>query len=161
MMAEAGLCLALDAKIHTTKRLIEADEFFKGMFETALQDGEIIKAAQIDGAPMTSIYRRIIIPMLRPVFLSAFIVLAHMAIKAYDLVIALNAHFINPSVIDAGRDLLIRRRTRQQVARDLLDRKLVERHVPVERVDHPIAPRPHPAFAVHLKPVAVRVARDV
>jgi carbon-monoxide dehydrogenase medium subunit len=36
-------CLALDAKIHTTKRLIEADEFFKGMFETALQDGEIIK----------------------------------------------------------------------------------------------------------------------
>lgn len=36
-------CLALDAKIHTTKRLIEADEFFKGMFETALQPDEIIK----------------------------------------------------------------------------------------------------------------------
>jgi carbon-monoxide dehydrogenase medium subunit len=36
-------CLALDAKIHTTKRLIEADEYFKGMFETALQPGEIIK----------------------------------------------------------------------------------------------------------------------
>ncbi|MBX3488045.1 xanthine dehydrogenase family protein subunit M [Parvibaculum sp.] len=36
-------CLALDAKIHTTKRLIEADEFFKGMFETALEDGEIVK----------------------------------------------------------------------------------------------------------------------
>jgi carbon-monoxide dehydrogenase medium subunit len=36
-------CLGLDAKIHTTRRLIEADEFFKGMFETALQDGEIVK----------------------------------------------------------------------------------------------------------------------
>ncbi|MGB5950837.1 MAG: xanthine dehydrogenase family protein subunit M [Parvibaculum sp.] len=36
-------CLALDAKIHTTKRLIEADEFFKGMFETALEPGEIIR----------------------------------------------------------------------------------------------------------------------
>lgn len=36
-------CLALDAKIHTTKRLIEADEYFKGMFETALTPGEIIK----------------------------------------------------------------------------------------------------------------------
>ncbi len=36
-------CLALDAKIHTTKRLIEADEFFKGMFETVLQPDEIIK----------------------------------------------------------------------------------------------------------------------
>ena len=36
-------CIALDAKIHTTKRLIEADEYFKGMFETALQPDEIIK----------------------------------------------------------------------------------------------------------------------
>jgi len=36
-------CLALDAKIHTNKRLIEADQFFKGMFETALEDGEIVK----------------------------------------------------------------------------------------------------------------------
>ena len=38
-------CLALDAKIHTTKRLISADEFFTGMFETALEDDEIIKEA--------------------------------------------------------------------------------------------------------------------
>ena len=36
-------CLALDAKIHTTKRLIVADEYFKGMFETALEADEIIK----------------------------------------------------------------------------------------------------------------------
>ncbi|MGB5092985.1 MAG: xanthine dehydrogenase family protein subunit M [Parvibaculum sp.] len=36
-------CLALDAKIHTTGRLIEADKFFTGMFETALQPGEIIR----------------------------------------------------------------------------------------------------------------------
>ncbi|MDO8287621.1 MAG: xanthine dehydrogenase family protein subunit M [Parvibaculum sp.] len=36
-------CIALDAKIHTTKRLIEADEYFKGMFETALQPDEIIR----------------------------------------------------------------------------------------------------------------------
>ena len=45
-------------------------------------DGEIIKAAQIDGASTFSIYRRIIIPQLRPVFLSAVIVLAHMTIKS-------------------------------------------------------------------------------
>lgn len=38
-----GACLALDAKIHTTKRLIEADKFFTGMFETALEADEIIK----------------------------------------------------------------------------------------------------------------------
>ena len=48
-----------------------------------------VKAAQIDGASGFRIYRRIIIPMLRPAFLSAFVILAHLSIKAYDLVIAL------------------------------------------------------------------------
>ncbi|MCF6367970.1 carbohydrate ABC transporter permease [Rhizobium halophilum] len=69
----------------------QASGFVMAMFLAGLRgiDGEIIKAAQIDGAPVFAIYRRIIIPMLRPVFLSAFIVLAHMAIKSYDLVIAL------------------------------------------------------------------------
>ena len=36
-----------------------------------------------------ALYRRIVIPMLRPAFLSAFVILFHMAIKSYDLVIAL------------------------------------------------------------------------
>ncbi|CAD7039379.1 sugar ABC transporter permease [Pseudorhizobium endolithicum] len=69
----------------------QASGFVMAMFLAGLRgiDGEIIKAAQIDGASNTAIYRRIIIPMLRPVFLSAVIVLAHMAIKSYDLVIAL------------------------------------------------------------------------
>ena len=48
-----------------------------------------MKAARIDGASSVQLYRRIIIPMLRPIFLSTFVVLAHMAIKSYDLVIAL------------------------------------------------------------------------
>jgi carbon-monoxide dehydrogenase medium subunit len=34
--------LALNATIHTDKRTIKADDFFKGMFTTALEDGEII-----------------------------------------------------------------------------------------------------------------------
>jgi carbon-monoxide dehydrogenase medium subunit len=36
-------CLGLAATIITTKRRIEADEFFKGLFETALEPDEIIK----------------------------------------------------------------------------------------------------------------------
>src|SRR5438552_9232479 len=36
--------LALGATIKTNKRTISADEFFKGLFSTALQDGEIITA---------------------------------------------------------------------------------------------------------------------
>jgi glucose/mannose transport system permease protein len=65
--------------------------FVMAMFLAGLRgiDGEIMKAAQIDGASSFAIYRRIVIPMLRPVFLSAVIVLMHLAIKSYDLVIAL------------------------------------------------------------------------
>jgi glucose/mannose transport system permease protein len=65
--------------------------FVMAMFLAGLRgiDGEIIKAAQIDGASTPKLYWRVIIPQLRPVFLSALIVLAHMAIKSYDLVIAL------------------------------------------------------------------------
>jgi aerobic carbon-monoxide dehydrogenase medium subunit len=36
--------LALGATIHTTARKIAADDFFKGMFATALNDGELITA---------------------------------------------------------------------------------------------------------------------
>ena len=69
----------------------QAAGFTMAMFLAGLRgiDGEIMKAAQIDGASTWATYRRIVIPALRPVFLSAFIVLAHMAIKSYDLVIAL------------------------------------------------------------------------
>jgi glucose/mannose transport system permease protein len=65
--------------------------FVMAMFLAGLRgiDDEIIKAAQIDGASTPRLYRRIVIPQLRPAFLSAFVVLAHMAIKSYDLVIAL------------------------------------------------------------------------
>lgn len=36
--------LALDATVTTNKRSIKADDFFKGLFTTALEDGEIITA---------------------------------------------------------------------------------------------------------------------
>jgi glucose/mannose transport system permease protein len=69
----------------------QSSGFVMAMFLAGLRgiDGEILKAAQIDGASSFAIYRRIVIPMLRPVFLSAVIVLMHLAIKSYDLVIAL------------------------------------------------------------------------
>ncbi|ABM03726.1 carbohydrate ABC transporter membrane protein 1, CUT1 family [Psychromonas ingrahamii 37] len=52
-------------------------------------DDNIIKAAKVDGASMPLIYRKIIIPGLRPVFFSALIVLTHIAIKSFDLIVAL------------------------------------------------------------------------
>ncbi|HEY4833574.1 MAG TPA: sugar ABC transporter permease [Bradyrhizobium sp.] len=68
----------------------QSSGFVMAMFLAGLRgvDGEILKAAQIDGASTYATYRRIVIPIMRPVFLSAIIVLAHMAIKSYDLVLS-------------------------------------------------------------------------
>ncbi|PWE49584.1 ABC transporter permease [Thioclava sp. NG1] len=52
-------------------------------------DDEVLKAAAIDGAGPWRTYTGIVLPMLRPVFLSTVIILAHLAIKSFDLVIAL------------------------------------------------------------------------
>lgn len=52
-------------------------------------DDEILKAAAIDGAGPVRVYSGIVLPMLRPVFLSTVIILAHLAIKSFDLVVAL------------------------------------------------------------------------
>jgi len=52
-------------------------------------DDAIIKAAQVDGASLPRIYLRIIIPSLRPVFLSSVIILSHIAIKSFDLIMVL------------------------------------------------------------------------
>jgi glucose/mannose transport system permease protein len=51
-------------------------------------DDEIIKAAAIDGAGPIKTYVGILLPIVRPVFLSAIIILAHLAIKSFDLVVA-------------------------------------------------------------------------
>ncbi|WP_176084569.1 sugar ABC transporter permease [Martelella sp. HB161492] len=65
--------------------------FVMAMFLAGLRgiDNEILKAAQIDGASNFALYRRIVIPLLRPAFLSSFVILAHLAVKSYDLIIAL------------------------------------------------------------------------
>jgi carbon-monoxide dehydrogenase medium subunit len=39
-------CMALNAVIHTNERKIEANKFFKGMFETSLKKGEIVEAVE-------------------------------------------------------------------------------------------------------------------
>ena len=65
--------------------------FVMAMFLAGLRgiDNEILKAAQIDGASNWNLYRRIVIPLLRPAFLSSFVILSHLAVKSYDLIIAL------------------------------------------------------------------------
>lgn len=52
-------------------------------------DHGTIESAVVDGASMFQMYTRIVIPQLSGSFLSVFVILGHMAIKSYDLVIAL------------------------------------------------------------------------
>jgi len=69
----------------------QSSGFVMALFLAGLRgvDQEIVKAAYLDGATLPKIYMRIIIPSIRPVFLSALVVLAHLAIKSFDLVKAL------------------------------------------------------------------------
>lgn len=50
---------------------------------------ELREAARIDGASEFQIYRRIILPLLTPISLSALIILGHMSLKVFDLIIAM------------------------------------------------------------------------
>ena len=51
-------------------------------------DDDIWKAARIDGIGTVKTYVRIIIPMMRPVFITALVLIASGIIKLYDLVVA-------------------------------------------------------------------------
>jgi glucose/mannose transport system permease protein len=69
----------------------QSSGFVMALFLAALRgvDDEIIKAAYLDGASLPRIYWGIVLPAIRPVFLSAIIILAHLAVKSFDLVVAL------------------------------------------------------------------------
>lgn len=47
------------------------------------------EAARVDGAGEWQVYRRVVLPLLRPVTLSALIILGHISLKVFDLIIAL------------------------------------------------------------------------
>jgi glucose/mannose transport system permease protein len=65
--------------------------FVMALFLAGLRgvDDSIIKAAQIDGASLPRIYWRIVLPSLRPVMFSTLMIVSHLAIKSFDLVMAL------------------------------------------------------------------------
>jgi glucose/mannose transport system permease protein len=50
---------------------------------------ELREAARVDGASEIQIYQRIILPLMRPITLSAVIILGHISLKIFDLVSAM------------------------------------------------------------------------
>jgi len=69
----------------------QAAGFAMALFLAGLRsvDGDLIKAAQIDGAGPLRIYRRVLLPTIWPIFVTVFVILLQWAIKAFDLVMAL------------------------------------------------------------------------
>ena len=51
-------------------------------------DEEIWKAARVDGIPMWKTYILIVIPMMRPVFITTLVIIASGIVRVYDLVVA-------------------------------------------------------------------------
>ena len=64
--------LALNAIVHTSKRKIAADDFFKGLYETALGDGEIITSVSFP-IPKKAAYVKFIQPASRFALVGVFV----------------------------------------------------------------------------------------
>jgi glucose/mannose transport system permease protein len=50
---------------------------------------ELREAARVDGCNEWGVYRYVVLPMLRPVTLSALIILGHISLKVFDLIVAI------------------------------------------------------------------------
>jgi len=66
-------CLALNATIHTNKRKIPADKFFKGMFETELKKSELIESVEFE-IPKKSSYAKFPNPASRYAIVGVYVV---------------------------------------------------------------------------------------
>ena len=69
----------------------QSSGFVMALFLAGLRgvDDNLTKAAKIDGASTIRLYWHVILPLMRPVFFSAIVILTHIAIKSFDLVQAL------------------------------------------------------------------------
>ncbi len=64
--------LALNATVHTNQRKIAADDFFKGMYETALQEGELITSVSFP-IPKKAAYMKFVQPASRFALVGVFV----------------------------------------------------------------------------------------
>ena len=69
----------------------QASGFAMALFLAGLRsvDPDLVKAAQIDGAGPFRTYRKVILPVIAPIFIAVAVVMLQFAIKTFDLVVAL------------------------------------------------------------------------
>ena len=90
---EVRRCVEADMAIYTRviAAIWQSSGFVMALFLAGLRgvDEILTQAAKIDGAPTIRLYWHIILPLMRPVFFSAIVILTHIAIKSFDLIQAL------------------------------------------------------------------------
>ena len=69
----------------------QSSGFAMALFLAGLRsvDADLLKAARIDGAGTIRTYRKVVLPMIAPLFVAVLVVLLQFAIKTFDLAIAL------------------------------------------------------------------------
>lgn len=69
----------------------QSSGFAMALFLAGLRsvDPDLVKAAQIDGAGPFRTYRKVILPIIAPIFIAVAVVMLQFAIKTFDLVVAL------------------------------------------------------------------------
>ena len=65
-------CIALDATIHTNNRSIDAEKFFRGMFETCLKSNEVIESIEFS-IPQKSSYQKLPNPASRYAIIGVYV----------------------------------------------------------------------------------------
>ncbi|QIE55957.1 xanthine dehydrogenase family protein subunit M [Pikeienuella piscinae] len=65
-------CLALDAAIHTSAGDVAADDFFQGMFDTALEEGQIVTGVSF-AVPEAANYQKFVQPASRFALVGVFV----------------------------------------------------------------------------------------
>jgi glucose/mannose transport system permease protein len=68
-----------------------ASGFAMALFLAGLRsiDPDLVKAAQIDGAGTFRTYRKVLLPVISPIFIAVAVIMLQFAIKTYDLVVSL------------------------------------------------------------------------
>ncbi len=106
-----GAIVGLNATVHTTKREIAADDFFTDLFETALEEGELITKV-VFPAPEKAAYRKFPNPASRYAITGAFVAKTSGGVRvaitgagptvfrATDMETALNASFSADAIED-------------------------------------------------------------
>lgn len=138
-----GAVLGLGATVHTTKRAIAGDDFFTGMFSTALEEGEIITKVSF-ATPVRAAYVKFPNPASRYSMVGAFVA-------------QMKAGVVRVAITGAGPCAFRLAAMEEKLARDFSPKAIADIRIPAEGLNSDI--HATAAYRAHL--VTVMAMRAV